>query len=169
MSKKHISQKELKELFIYEPVSGLFIRNKQLPGSNYQVGSIAGSLVHEYVRIRVKDKHYSGHRLAWLYMMGVLPEEIDHINHNKSDNRWVNLREVAHQENMKNKKKYKNNSSGVVGVSWAKHAHKWRAIITVEKKQISLGLFVEFHEAMNARKNAEVLYGFHKNHGVSYE
>ncbi len=160
-----LTQAKLKKLFNYNKETGLFTRKEILPGCIYKINTIAGSLIHGYVRIRIKKKHYSAHRLAFLYIKGYYPEEVDHINQQKADNRWSNLREVSHGDNMKNKKQYKNNTSGVVGVSWAKHCNKWRAIITVEKKQISLGLFVEFHEAVNARKNAEVLYNFHENHG----
>ena len=166
---KDITQEELKALFTYEPETGLFVRATQLPGSNYKVGTIAGSIDKGYVVIRIRKHSYMAHRLAFLFMRGYLPTEVDHTNHNKRDNRWENLIEVTHAENMKNKKLYKSNSSGVVGVSWAKKACRWRAIITVDKKQMSLGMFVEFSDAVNARKNAEVLYNFHVNHGGIYE
>ncbi|WP_428999737.1 HNH endonuclease signature motif containing protein [Stenotrophomonas maltophilia] len=47
---------------------------------------------------------YRQHRLAWLYMTGQWPSgEIDHINHDRSDNRWHNLRDVSHQANQQNR------------------------------------------------------------------
>lgn len=165
-----IDQENLKRLFSYNQESGLFVRKVQLQGSNYKVGTIAGSVDKGYVVLRIgKKQKYFAHRLAFLYMTGRYPDNIDHINHNKEDNRWCNLREVGHEDNMKNKKRYSSNKSGVAGVSWAKNVCKWRACISVDKKQINLGWFEEFSEAVNARKNAEVLYNYHKNHGKDYE
>ncbi len=120
-----------------------------------------------YVKFKVDGKDEFAHKLAFIAMGVPVPEgmQVDHINHDRADNRWINLRLVTCSENMKNKSKYKNNVSGVPGVRWADYANRWRAVITIDRKQISLGTFVEFSEAVNARKNAEVLYGFHANHG----
>jgi hypothetical protein len=118
-------------------------------------------------RVNGKRKNMRAHRVAF-YAMGVeVPEgyEIDHINHNRSDNRWSNLRLVTHRENTMNRSKQKNNVSGVNGVYWHKRVKRWIAQIVVDGKKIYLGCFAEFHEAVNARKNAEVLYEYHENHG----
>tara|TARA_R110002167_G_scaffold104166_1_gene268675 strand:- start:1490 stop:1984 length:495 start_codon:yes stop_codon:yes gene_type:complete len=104
------------------------------------------------------------HRLAFFYVTGRWPIQIDHINGDGSDNRWENLREVSGNENNKNTKILKNNKSGVHGVSWYK-GKKWASKITVMKKQIHLGYYHDFFEAVCSRKSAEVLHGFHINHG----
>ena len=102
----------------------------------------------------------------WLYVTGKFPKnEIDHINHIKDDNRWDNLRDVAHSTNGKNQSMQVSNTSGVRGVYWYKNNQRWVANITVDGEKIHLGSYVQHHEAVNARKNAEVLYGFHTNHG----
>ena len=82
--------------------------------------------------------------------------EIDHINHNKLDNRKENLRKCSHYENMKNKKMHKNNTSGVIGVS--KDKNKWRSQIQVSGKTIFLGRFESIDEASIAYKKAEKQY-----------
>ena len=135
--------------------------------SNYRKGQIAGDIHHKhgYVRIGIKGKKYLAHRLAWLFVFGYFPKYIDHINGITSDNRIENLREVTSLDNAKNRCVSSNNNSGVIGVYFKKDRNKWVARIEVEGNKIHLGSFVEFHEAVNARKNAEVLYGFHKNHG----
>lgn len=130
------------------------------------VGDIAGSLnTHGYVGIKVFGKLYLAHRLAYLYMLGETPDEVDHINHIRADNRWVNLRDVTRSENCKNNSKRKDNASGVTGVHWKKRDSRWVAQIRVDKETLWLGQFVKFSDAVDARKNAEVLYGFHENHG----
>jgi len=94
-----------------------------------------------------------------------LSRDVDHINHVKSDNKWDNLRKVTATENKRNSPHCRNNTSGLMGISWRNDSKRWRARINVEGKCIDLGSFVNFHEAVNSRKNAEVFYGFHINHG----
>jgi hypothetical protein len=98
-------------------------------------------------------------------MEGSIPDEVDHINHNRTDNRWNNLRAVTSKSNSRNQSKSIKNKSGVTGVHWDNLRNRWIAQIHIDYKTVHLGTFVEFHEAVNARKNAEVLYGFHENHG----
>lgn len=158
--------KELKKELDYDFKSGVFTW-KNDKTTRVKAGDIAGTLKNGYIRIRVGKKAYYAHRLAWLYVYGYVPKEhIDHINHNRADNRIKNLRVVSNNENHKNMKQYKNNSSGYVGVYWIKSAKRWRARINVDGNYINLGNFASFSDAVDARKNAEVLYGFHKNHGT---
>ena len=114
-------------------------------------GQEAGCLALGYVRITVNKKSYPAHHLVWFMHHGNIPNEIDHINHIKDDNRIENLREVSHSVNQKNHKKYKNNSSGQVGVSFHKVIKKWEA--RIQKK--SIGYFVDFKDAVEARKSRD--------------
>ena len=99
-------------------------------------------------------------------MTGEFPkEDMDHIDHIKTNNKWSNLREVSNQENHKNLKKNVNNKSGVSGVWWDAQRTKWIAHITVARKKIHLGVFKTKEGAVKARKEAEIKYGFHENHG----
>lgn len=115
----------------------------------------------------VLQKHLLAHRVIWMIVHGKIPDgyEIDHINGDRSDNRLANLRAVAPGENQKNNCAPINNTSGVVGVSWFKREGKWRARIKVRSKEMHLGLFDNFDEAVRVRKQAEKIYGFHPNHG----
>lgn len=63
--------------------------------------------------------------------------EVDHINHDRTDNRKINLRIVTHAENMKNVKTPKHNTSGRVGVRYLKNKNKWEAGIHANGKYIS--------------------------------
>ena len=169
MTRNTISRGELMKKFSYDPVTGLFTRLVSL--GNFKAGSLVNIKPHHsgylYIRITVneKAKQFSLHRLAWLYTHGYLPEFIDHINHDRSDNRIDNLREVSRIENNMNQSKAKHNTSGHIGVSWHKGQKKWTSGIKVNYKRIHLGSFDDIDDAIRARKQAEVKYGFHANHG----
>jgi len=158
--------KGLKESMHYYPDTGIFKWkiNKQ---GNVKAGNIAGSLKADgYISIFFNGKAYKAHRLAWLYMTGSLPKhQIDHINHDRIDNRWINLREATTLDNNRNQSLRKNNTSGFTGVFWMKSRNKWIAQITVKRKDIHLGCFDDLSEAIAKRQTANVLYGFHANHG----
>ncbi len=81
--------------------------------------------------------------------------EIDHKNHDRSDNRASNLRFATSQENNRNKSKSRNNTSGVVGVGFHKRIQKWCADIKVNNRQIHLGYFNNFDDAVRVRLEAE--------------
>lgn len=160
-----LTQKRLKELLDYNPDTGIFKRRISQSRRN-KVGEIAGSINNGYRLIRADVKRYSAHRLAWLYMYGEFPKgHIDHINHDRDDNRIENLRDVTFIENNMNMSLRKTNKSGVIGVYFAKHARKWHARINIKGKQIHLGYYKEKLGAELARRLAEEFYGYHKNHG----
>ncbi len=165
-----ITQKLLHELFDYCPETGLVI-NRVDRNCNALAGDSVGTITdHGYLVTGINGKRYYLHRLVWCYVYGEFPaDEIDHINHKRSDNRIINLRNVNRQEQLRNLSGATNNTSGCTGVNWSKFHCKWQSRISIGGKEIHLGLFMEFHEAVNARMNAEALYGFHENHGVSSE
>ena len=86
--------------------------------------------------------------------------QVDHIGGSSSvhDNRKANLRLVTISQNGMNKRLQKNNSSGVAGVGLNRNKTKWRARIKVDNKEISLGEYEEFADAVKARKEAEKKY-----------
>ena len=160
-----ITQEKIKELFKYYPLTGIFIRRKNR--GRFKKGELVGTFNDKgYVYTMIKGKNFMLHRLAWLYVYGEMPKgEIDHINHIRTDNRIENLRVVNRQENSKNTSKRKDNTSGVTGVSFKRDRKRWEAYISIDGKKTGLGYFTRYSEAVDARKNAEVLYGYHKNHG----
>lgn len=149
----------LRELLHYDPSTGAFTRRIST-APNARAGDLAGYPDGAgYTQIRLDNKQYRSHRLAWLYMYGEWPEEqIDHINRNRLDNRICNLRDVTNKQNMQNAGKYSNNASGHTGVYWNKRDSKWQAKIKHNRKNISLGYFDKLEDAVAARKAAEKLY-----------
>lgn len=77
----------------------------------------------------------------------------------------MNIRSVTRLENTKNRKLRSDNPSGYAGVAYRNDTKKWRARINHEGKRIALGNFSTMEEAILARKEAEIMYGYHKNHG----
>lgn len=166
-----LTQQRLKEVLHYDKESGVFIwiKKPNARANRVKVGSVAGVKSHEYLSVQIDKKAYGLHRLAWLYIYGEMPNIIDHKNHNTSDNRIDNLRNTSQKVNCENRLIRSDCISGACGVSFAKDRNRWNSYINVDGKRISLGYFTEFHEAVNARKNAEVLYGYHENHGKTLE
>jgi len=85
-------------------------------------------------------------------------KDVDHKDHVHFDNRKFNLRICEHFENIIHCKTYRNNTSGRKGVYWDKSREKWMALITYNKRNVHLGRFVKFEDAVIARENAELLY-----------
>jgi hypothetical protein len=162
-----LTQERLKELFSYDPETGLFVRIKKSGKSCSRIGSIVGAIgSHGYFMISIDNTRYLCHRLAFLYMTGNWPlAYVDHIDQNKRNNRFKNLREVSNRENMQNSSIPKHSTTRILGVSYEKRRKCWRATICVDGKQVYLGQFKTPEEAGDARKDANLKYGFHKNHG----
>ena len=149
----------LRSVLHYDPESGIFTW-KVRTSNRVKVGSVAGSQSGKgYLDISVCSRTHRAHRLAWLYVHGVWPEDqIDHINRIRTDNRISNLRDVTQKQNLQNAGKHSRNTSGHTGVIWDKHRSKWQARIAHNCKDIHLGSFASLEEAVAARKAAEKLY-----------
>lgn len=119
-----------------------------------------------YLQGRIFGGAFLAHRVIWALMTGAWPvEQVDHINGDRADNRWGNLREVSHAENGRNVKRPSDNSTGVMGVCLPKRTGTWVAYITAAGRRIHLGSFATLEEAAAARRSAEIEHGFHPNHG----
>jgi len=163
-----ITQEQLKEVLAYDGDTGVFTwKDRDLNWWNTKYsGKVAGTIsTGGYVAIRIKGKTYSAHRLAWLYVYDYFPVEVDHIDGNGLNNIICNIRDVSHIENMKNQKNRKNNTSGTIGVHLSTKTLKWQAKISILGKQVRLGYFTDKQDAIDARKAAEIKYGYHANHG----
>lgn len=115
----------------------------------------------------VDGKGYQLHRVIMLLVNGELSdsEQVDHINHIRTDNRLENLRLVPLEENNRNKSMDRRNSTGITGVRYNKKYGTYGAHIGLNGKELHLGSFKTKEEAAIVRKSAEFLYGYHPNHG----
>jgi len=164
--KNKLTQSELRDLLEYNYETGVF-RRKQRTSKRIYIGDVAGYLDKSgYVYIKLLSEPWAAHRLAWLYVYGQFPcFQIDHINHKKSDNRIINLRDVTNSDNQKNSTLRKSNRSGFPGVFWNKNTNKWNASIMSQGKRFHLGSFDNKEDAVLSRKEAEIKHLFHANHG----
>lgn len=135
---------------VYNSVTG-----KIWKGSR-EVGSLDNN---GYRRVCFNGKRPLAHRLAWFLYYGEWPtDQIDHINGNKDDNRISNLRLASDFQNMWNRGKPQNNTSGFKGVSWHKQRQKWIALIGVNGVLKYLGYFEDLEKAAAAYQTAAIKY-----------
>ena len=151
----NLTAERLREVLSYEPETGLFRWLKG--GHGVRSGDVAGALGgNGYVQIRIDGRKCYAHRLAWLCVHGVLPEEeLDHRNGVRSDNRIANLRGATHAENAQNRIAQRNSTSGIVGVNWHKGRQRWRAEIKIDGVRTHLGWFESIDGAIDARTKAK--------------
>lgn len=109
------------------------------------------------------------HRVAYFMCYNVgIPQDIDHINGVRTDNRIVNLRSVTVAENRKNAARRSDNTSGITGVSWMKTKQRWRArFYTNGGEERHIGLYQCKEEAESALRGYRAAHGYHANHGRS--
>lgn len=154
-----ITQEYLHQILDYDPLTGKFVW-KVARARNTPANTPAGTVgTRGWVRLKIKGKGYSGHRLAWLYVYGEWPaQELDHIDRNRSNNAIANLRLSNRSQQMLNGDLRSDNTTGVIGVSPAPY-NKFKANIAINKKFIHLGTFATIEEAAKARKAAEEAFG----------
>lgn len=134
-----LTHERLKEALIYDPITGRFCRRGRSRGP---AGTIAAN---GYLYISIDGRRYLASRLAWLYVTGRWPNAlVDHINRDKLDNRFENLREATKAQNAHNSKGCGARLKG----AWPHRAGKcWQSAIRVNGSRIYLGLFDTEEEA----------------------
>jgi hypothetical protein len=151
----------VRSILDYDPGTGVFKwkwRNDVPKRTNARwAGTVAGHVNNQrYRQIKIKSRHYQAHRLAWLIVHGEWPpNDLDHRDGDKLNNRIANLRLATRQENMRNVGLQANTTTGVTGVYWHKGDRKFVAQITVDYRLINLGRFPTIEEATAARAAAE--------------
>jgi len=154
-----LTTERLKELLSYDAESGVFTRLTTVK-PRWKAGQISGwkHKVNGYFYVRVEGRAYFAHRVAWLYMTGEWPKkDIDHIDGDKANNRFANLREASEIMNAQNQKRaHKGTKSGILGVY--PKGKKWQALICVDKKPKYLGTFDTTEKAYAAYLAAKRIY-----------
>lgn len=165
MANTDLTAQQAREIFDYNPETGVFTRKANTRGK-YNSGRTAGIEHNEgYFSLCANGKKYLAHRVAWLHVTGEWPKaDIDHINGNRADNRFENLRDVSRSVNLQNRRSPKKTSSSrFLGVSFSKHKkdNPWVAQIKTGGKIHNLGYFSTEEAAHEAylRKKREVHEG----------
>ena len=140
-----MDQATLKCLLRYDPLTGEFRWNSGTH-KHRRAGTLSST---GYVKIVVQGKEYQAHRLAVLCMTGKLPtQDVDHMNCNRADNRWINLRVVARRINAHNRAgANRNNRSGWAGVHSFRGGRWVAQIAPPHKAKQHLGIFNSPEEA----------------------
>jgi len=118
-----------------------------------------------YLQGQVCKYHTFAHRVAWAWVHGDWPGIIDHIDGDGTNNRLSNLRAVSSKQNARNSAKPSSNTSGHVGVRWRDRIKRWEVNIGCDGRQRYVGSYGCITAAVVARKRAEIVAGFHPNHG----
>jgi hypothetical protein len=156
-----LTQEYLKENFVYKNDTLYriikYTNSLRLAGSKNSRG---------YYNVGIKNKTFLLHRLVFLYHHGYMPQFIDHIDGDKSNNKIENLRESTISQNSCNVKITKRNTSGIKGVSFNKKSGKWHSRCYYRGKRYDLGLHDDINDAEIAVKNfRENCVGVFHNHG----
>lgn len=176
--KTELTQEILKDLLEYNPETGELIWkhrdvkyfknpkrsgywNARWPGK-IALGAINGS---GYKSGMILGNNVQAQRMIWMLVYGEWPDQVDHKNGDRTDNRLCNLENVCQSKNQRNAFQRKDNTSGATGVYWHVRDNLYNAKIFVSGKSIWLGEFKDFDEAVAARKMAEEKYGFSPRHG----
>lgn len=177
------SQEVLRQLLDYDPATGLFTwKERDLEwfpsgaqsqkhnaaiwnGKNAGKPAFTTKLSTGYMSAGLLGVTRTAQRVAWKWMTGEEADTVDHINGDKADNRWSNLRSVPHAINGRNCKRSKNNTTGINGIGVDKRNGRWTAAIHVNYRKKYLGSFHCLGQAVRARRAAEKAHGFHENHG----
>jgi hypothetical protein len=154
-----LTAERLCELLAYNQETGEF-HWRYVRGKGRRPGKLAGSRRRDcYMRIVIDGRRYYAQRLAWFYMTGAWPvAHVDHKDGDPSNNRWDNLREATHAQNIANQRKHKDNPYGVKGVYLMKRSGKkpWVARINKGGKNKYLGYYSTKEEAHAAYCRAAV-------------
>lgn len=152
----NLTAERLRELVDYNPETGEFVwiaRGRPACRAGDPCGRISRQGYHE---IGIEYRLHRANRLAWLYMTGEWPDrDVDHINRDKADNRWCNLRLATRSQNSANVAlAARRNTSGFLGVTFDKSRNKWRAQIRIGGRKVNLGRFTDPVEAAKAHDAA---------------
>ena len=137
-----ITQAELMNQLHYNLVTGGF--TWLVDKKRRKKGDTAGFTNKQgYSKITVNGEEHPSHRLAFLYMIGYMPEQVDHINRCRSDNRWCNLRQVTHAQNHQNRP----STSGLGIRNVHKHGQGFRVKLHLNGRNIYCGTYPDLELA----------------------
>lgn len=152
--RNQLSVDHVRNCLSYEPETGILRwkwRAEVAPYVNARTaGKEAGTSAAEYRTIGLYGHSYAAHRLAWVIVTGGWPNNmIDHVDGNKHNNRWNNIREADMSKNLMNRGVFRKTKSGIKGVN-EKRPGQWRAQICGNKRRIHIGTYHSREEARDA-------------------
>jgi len=148
-----LTHERLLEVLHYDPETGIFtwLVDRAIA---VRKGKIASKR-----SIKIDGAYYRTGRLAFFYMMNKWPiPTVDHIDRNKQNHRWNNLREASRSLQVLNRNPSKRNINGSTGVYYIEKRKnkKWRVKLRVQGKSVYRKSFATKEEAIEARKLVEM-------------
>ena len=155
--------KILHELFEYRD-GELYWKNRK---SGVCFGKPVGYVTRQgYKRVEVNGKSYAVHRLVYVMFNNSLPEQLDHIDCNKLNNRIENLRPASSAENSSNRNLRSDNQYGTKNIYFDKTNGKWIVQVRKHGKSYFFGRYKDKDHAAKVAKTARnLLHGEFANHG----
>lgn len=160
ISCKNLNQKKYNTYDLSGEYGVGYTNNKDSQGRNYFWFDIEDyELIKNYCWYFSNDyvvSHDELHKTIFLHKL-IMPSsaQVDHIQHEKYDNRKIKLRIATNAENGRNQGIQSNNTSGVTGVSWHKQRNAWQSYIGINGKNLYLGIHSNKNDAIKARIDAE--------------
>lgn len=158
------SQQELRDLFYGDFINGELIHKPRQDGKNCAswntryAGRAAGNIMkNSYVVVEIHNERHYVHRLIWKLVTGREPMILDHINRDRSDNRFENLREATDQQNGYNQGRRRNNTSGHKGIWWHNKNATWCVEVATPEGRFRKS-FVNVEDAIAAKEEAIARY-----------
>lgn len=168
------SLERLNELLSYNEETGVLTWKMLAPTSHSNIGfnnkcggKVAGTIgLKGYLVVGIEKSYYLAHRIIWKMVTGEdPPDQVDHRDTDRLNNRWSNFRSTENGKNIQNSKMRCDNKSGVKGVHWEADRQMWRGVISVEGKQIKIGRFHDLGAARIAMEEArQKLHGEFARH-----
>lgn len=152
-----LTPKRLRELLHYDHINGIFTWTSRT-SNRVKVGNIAGNLAPSgYIQIMIDGRNYTAHRLAFLYMIGEWPEQVDHKDMNRSNNAWDNLRPTDDTLNLANRRVRSDQKSSLPKGVY-RNGNGYCARIQVARRKVYLGQFASPEAAATAYREAAERY-----------
>lgn len=150
----------LRAMFSYDRDTGRFTRLVRTASSQKAGDEPGGIDVHGYRVMRIGKKIYKAHRLAFLYVTGQFPPaDVDHIDGNRQNNAFSNLRCVDRRTNAENHRKaHSHSKTGLIGASFNRQKAKYVAQIKTKSGLKYLGQFDSAAEAHAAYVSAKRIH-----------
>ena len=144
----------------FEP--GKYSRNRRCAVWNARYAhkeALAAKHGNGYLSGALFDQRMFSHRAIWAIQTGNWPTlQIDHIDGDRANNKWSNLRQASRSENMRNMRSHKGSTSKYLGVSWGARDKKWVACIWTNGQRVSLGSHANEIDAAIAYDKAAAQY-----------
>lgn len=130
----------LKELLAYDAMTGNFTRKKSIKG--HSIGDKLGHMRDGYHYIQNQGFNYPAHKLAFYFMTGIYPNsDVDHIDRDRSNNRFSNLRIATRSQNMLNTTSHRDSELQCKNVSFIPKTGKFNVKLTVNGRVKHIGNF----------------------------